>query len=398
MIFKNQFELLKKLFIQKDISFFLLLATVFLLPLSTNLSTFTFILSLTSKMFQLFFFHNKIFATKALKDSSLIGLVFFVFIILNSIIQTDINYTINVFEKQFSHWTLLFLSPMLLKRNKFNELLVYSITAGTITAVIYVYIKSLYIEIPFNKNAFIYFLDLHHTYLCLFILFIINRSLIDIVTAKEKFKISKTILNGLLILTSLIVIFALKSKASIVIAMLLFVIHFFPKFNRANIIQTIFLLFSIICVLYLFNRKLNVTYETAFDFRLQIWDASIESIEKNPFFGDLRLPEKDILNYRHFVNAKYYFLDSDLNCHNQYFSIVLKYGIFGTLILLMFAVNIFKKTNKRSEVKTIREFVGFASTILILFYIENVLDRHHGIVFFTIFYNYYLTKVENESA
>lgn len=398
MTIKKLMELLNKLFIQKDLSFILLLVTVFLLPISTNLSTFTLILSFISKMLQIFFFHNKLFATEALKHASIIGLVFFIYIVLNSIIQTDVNYTVNGFEKQFSRWTLLFLSPMLLRKRKYNELLVYFITVGTLVTVIYVYINSLFINVPFNKKAFINVVDLHHTYLSLFLLFIINRCLIDIVIVKGKFDINKTLFKGFLVILSLTIIFILESKASIVIAMLLFVIHFFPKFNRFNIIKSIFLLFSIIFVLYLFNRKINVTYEKALDFRLQIWDSSVEIIKKHPFFGDLKSSEKDLLNYRHFINGKYYFLDSDLNCHNQYLSILLKYGIFGAFLLSMFVINVFRKINKETELKTIREFVGFAAIILFIFYIENVLDRHHGIVFFTIFYNYYLIKLENVSS
>jgi O-antigen ligase len=139
-----------------------------------------------------------------------------------------------------------------------------------------------------------------------------------------------------------------------------------------------------------------VSYESALDFRTQIWDASIKTIREYPFFGNLKAPEKELLNYKHYVSGKYYFLDSDLNSHNQYLSIILKYGLFGFILLSFFVVNIFKKIENKTSKYKIRELIGFAAIIGLSFYIENILDRHHGIMFFAIFYNYYLVEIENE--
>ena len=56
----------------------------------------------------------------------------------------------------------------------------------------------------------------------------------------------------------------------------------------------------------------------------------------------------------------------------------------------------FKKTNPKTGKKTMREAIGFLTIIALIFYIENIMDRHHGIVFLTVFYNYYLVAIENE--
>ena len=56
-------------------------------------------------------------------------------------------------------------------------------------------------------------------------------------------------------------------------------------------------------------------------------------------------------------------------------------------------------TNNNTTTKdTITNLVGFSVIVLFTFYIENVLDRHHGIVFFAIFYNYYLVAIQNEKV
>ena len=59
-------------------------------------------------------------------------------------------------------------------------------------------------------------------------------------------------------------------------------------------------------------------------------------------------------------------------------------------------VNILKKINKKTSKYKIRELIGFAVIMGLSFYIENILDRHHGIMFFAIFYNYYLVEIDYE--
>jgi len=169
-----------------------------------------------------------------------------------------------------------------------------------------------------------------------------------------------------------------------------------PKFNRRRIPLYIVLLAASIFFTQAFNNKIQVSYERALDFRLQIWEVSFKIFKENPIFGNLKLPEKDLLNYNHYMNGKYYFLDSDLNSHNQYLSILMKYGALGAILFLFFVMYISRLAIKKTDNLIIREFIGFSLILLIVFYIENVLDRHHGIVYATFFYNYYLVAIENE--
>lgn len=151
----------------------------------------------------------------------------------------------------------------------------------------------------------------------------------------------------------------------------------------------------ILIVLSAFMNKVGVNYEKALDFRLQIWEVSFKEFEDNPLTGNLKLPEKDILNYHHYINGKYYFLDSDLNSHNQYLSILMRFGLIGFIVLFLYGINVFHKTNPGTSRIDVRELFGFFIIVLIICYIENILDRHHGIVYVTIFYNYYLVAIEN---
>ena len=67
----------------------------------------------------------------------------------------------------------------------------------------------------------------------------------------------------------------------------------------------------------MFISKLEQSYIDAFEYRTQIWEAAIEAIKQKPFFGNLQDSEKNVINFQHYMSGKYYFLDSNLNSHNQ---------------------------------------------------------------------------------
>ena len=125
---------------QKDISFLAFIISLYLLPNSINLSTFALVTAVTLKIIQAIFFQNKLLKTKALKYSALLGLLFFIYILLSSIFQTSFKNTIELFNKQYSHFALLFLAPLLFKKRGDNKLLLYSFLLGTITAVVLVFL------------------------------------------------------------------------------------------------------------------------------------------------------------------------------------------------------------------------------------------------------------------
>lgn len=393
----NLFKTLKKQYKEKDFSFLVLTLSLFLLPVSINLSTFSLVISIVLKFVQVVFLNHKLYVQKSLKISSYIGLIFFLYVILSSIIQNNIQYTLNVFDKEFSHLTLLFLAPMLLRKKEDNKLLSYGLILGLITACIYVFAMSYVLEIDFNKLTFLKVINIHHTYLSIYILFFVNIILASVLKNNQLKLNRKTSLFLSTLIFAFIILFMLGSKISMVIYLFfigVYTVTFLSK-KRRLIILTIL---PILIVSFLFfNKKIDTSYKSALNFRLEIWNESINSIKENPFFGNLKMSEKDVLNYHHYISGKYYLMDSDLNSHNQFLSILLKYGIVGSIILLFLMVNIFKTKNFTTSKDTIANLIGFLVIMFGTFYIENVLDRHHGVVFFSIFFNYYLVTIEDET-
>ena len=333
-------NILKAVYSERDFSFLTLCLALFLLPLSINLSSFALIVSISSKLIQVFLIKQPFFSVSSLKYSSIIGLIFFLYIIISSLIQTDITYTVDSFAKHFSRQELLFLVPILFRRKKENCVLLYFFFSGIIISIVYVFIMTLIDDVSFDNVAFQQIIDLHHTYLCLFLLFFVNFLFIKYFQYKnENYTIG--LICGILILLSFFMIFRLESKASIVIFSLLTLYHFFFSFSKRNFWGYLALIIAFAGSFYFFNQRLKVSYEHAMEFRLEIWNQSISLIEENPFFGSLKSSEKDLLNYKHYMSGKYYFMDSDLNSHNQYFSLLIKYGAFGVIILLSYGFLIF---------------------------------------------------------
>ena len=394
--FKSILHTIRTIYLDKDFSFLVLSLALFLLPLSLNLSSFGLFLALGLRLIQVFFLKQKLFRVKSLKYSSKIGLFFFIFILLNSIFQNNFYYTISIFENEFSHLSLLFLTPMLLRKKRDNTLLCYSLFFGLIIACLYVFVMSFVLKVTFNKEAFLSMLDIHHTYLSMYILFFVNFILVIYFNKKRAISTYNKILFPLILALSFTILFVLGSKVSMIIFATLLGSYLLATFSKNNALIYTVVFFALILSLFLFNKNINTTYISALDFRLEIWQESFSSIKEHLFFGNLKMQENDLLNFKHYLSGKYYLMDSDLNSHNQYLSILLKYGIIGFLILMFFIVNLINALNKSTSRNAIKEAIGFCVIIAMTFYIENVLDRHHGIVFCAIFYNYYLVAIQNE--
>ena len=397
-MFKDATTIIREVISAKDISFLMLTVSICLLPLSINLSTFTFILAIAFQLVQIILKRNKLFETRALKHSAIIGLLFFIYIQFNSIFQSSLEAHIAHFEKSYLHFALLPIAPALLKRSNLNKLLIYALFTGTVIALLVVFIAAVYSSSTYDKHAFTNVLDVHHTYLSMFILTLINYSIVKIITNKNIRDFRLKVLTIGLGIVLLLIMYLLDSKVGMLIFLILYMIHSLPELSKKNAWYYVSFLIIILIVLSAFLNKITVNYEKALDFRLQIWKVSFAEFESNPIFGNSKSSEKDILNYNHYIDGKYYFLDSDLNSHNQYLSILMKFGLIGFFILFLYAINIFNKISATSDRKDIIEAVGFFIIVLVISYIENILDRHHGIVYFTIFYNYYLVKVENAES
>lgn len=387
--------LFKEIIIDRDISFLFLMLGVFLLPISILLSSYALVFSLLSKFTQVIFTNTKLFKLKILKTASLLGLVFFVYAIINAILQSNFIYVIDIFEEDFVRLPLFFLVPMIIRGKKSNELLYYSLYLGTFVAIIYVFVTSLALDIKFDKYSFIKLLNFHHTYLSLFLLFIVNKVLFSYYK-KKKIELNKTtIFNIFVVVLSFLVIFTLGSKFAMVVFLIFLGAYTLVFFLSKKIILIVSFL-TIIVGFFVFNNTLATTYRKALDFRLEIWQEAIKDIKENPFFGNLSMSEKNVLNYKHYKSGKYYLMDSDLNTHNQYLSIFLRFGFVGFFLLMLQFFLLFRAKYFKLRNPNFINVIGFCFIIITVFYIENIIDRHRGAVASIIFFNYYLILVSED--
>jgi len=153
----------------------------------------------------------------------------------------------------------------------------------------------------------------------------------------------------------------------------------------------------------LFNPRLRVFKETfsieqlthpdpnarfGHDLRILSWDASIDIIKNNWFVGVGEAKKTAAL--ANVYERKGYVVPAEqqLNCHNEYFEILLgggiiAFGIFiaGMVTLLVIAIN------KRDDV-----LLTFVAIIAFNCLFESLLERHYGILFISVFVSILTTR------
>ncbi len=374
----------------RDFSFLALILCLALLPLSINLSSIAFGGAIFLRIVQGFLRGDNFQITRELRMSALLGLIFLTYILVKSFFLKDFKTIFSALEEN-SKYVLLLLTPFVLKKKEPNKLLLFGLFLGVMLCVVLAICYSLFNGIKFDRGVFMRLFDLHHTYLSMFLLLMVNHFLnVD----RDQFPALIKILVAAL---CFLVIYCLNSKVSMVIFVVILTINLIWNSSKRSFLLYLISIGLALLVFIKFMDKDSVNYEVALDYRTEIWQASLEQIKKNIVFGSLYPDEKQLLNYQHYLSGKHYFLDMDINSHNQYLSIVLKFGVFGLLLLLSYAVFFSRLLRKRFPKAESREAFGFAIIIAVVFFIENILDRHHGVVFFTVFYNYYIVLLADES-
>ena len=317
---QSQYYMLRHLINEKDFSFIALVLTFFLLPLSINLSSIALVVAVVLKIYQSTLLQFKLFYSESVQQSSVFALCFFCYIIINSIIQKDIQYTVAEFDRQFQHYALLFIAPMLLREYSFNKLLITSLSCGLTVALGYVLFICIITNTTFDQFAIQYYLDLHHTYLSLFLLFIINQLMAFVTEKGMMFNWLTAISIATFFFITFWLLYSVNSKASILVFVFLVIFYLAPKLSKKTAVKYGFVFLILALSIYMFISKLEQSYIDALEYRIQIWEAAVEAIKQKPFFGNLQDSEKNVINFQHYLNGKYYFLDSNLNSHNQYLS------------------------------------------------------------------------------
>lgn len=208
----------------------------------------------------------------------------------------------------------------------------------------------------------------------------------------KKIKIYVIIGNIFLVINLLL----LSRKSAIFIIVILILLYLF--YNRKINIKTKFLTFISIFILavsvYNFvpdisNRFKDLTSfinesnnKSSSNLRLNIYKTVIPLIKQKPIlgyglgFGENILFQSEKLNS--FFNGKTY------NSHNQYLGFALNTGLIGLAFFMFF---IFK--NLTIVFKNSFEHTFVIIFFLLLMLVENILDRQNGIMFFSLFINYF---------
>jgi len=119
--------------------------------------------------------------------------------------------------------------------------------------------------------------------------------------------------------------------------------------------------------------------------RIQLWEKAIEVIKKNVLFGVGTGDIKDELMAKYDSHLKEYAKGNYYNCHNEFLETMIKLGIpgIGILIIMLFAPFLWEKNYQQNRILLI-----FCLLIAIHFLFESMLERLHGVVFFSYFYSF----------
>lgn len=382
-------NLIKNIFKETEIIFFYL--SVFTLTQSIKISSkllfvalvIGFLKSIFTKDFSWYFNQKKIIS---------VFIIFFIYICFQGIFIDGIDNFFKTFERGYAPYIIFIFTPLFFKKENIIELLPKIFIGGILFTIFLIMIYSVYENQIYDRDQVLQTFKIHHLYFSLYLLFGINYLLSNF--EKSIILKVKIVTIGIVVLFILFLFF-LKSKSAIVILALIISYYLITKL-KWNKLRIILLSLSIIVLLFTFNKYFLKTYVKAIDFRSTIWVEAVQIISKTPLFGYGTLNEHPMLNENHFLLGNYDFLDSNYNSHNQYLTFLIKFGFIGlSLITTTFILPIFKLKNRLKK-----EYCMFLIIIGFMALIESIYNRHHGIVFCTIFLYYYssLSEFKNKES
>lgn len=251
-------------------------------------------------------------------------------------------------------------------------------------------------------------LNLHATYLSIYVCFAIACALYILFYAKNIYKIA----SGLFLIVFIVSLALLSSRIIIIpfILIIVFILPFFLK-KRILVIYGIILLLVGSAMVYLISnstafqerfktdtlRELNIipSEDKLFTFesitksndatRAERWKCAVELIREKPLIGYGTGDEKKKLEEKY---IKYKLTNSSVNnfdSHNQYLAFMIKSGVFGLIAyLILLGLSLFMAIKKRNYFQ-----LCFIVIISITSLTENILESNKGILFF-VFFNSFL--------
>lgn len=329
----------------------------------------------------------------------IISYIFFLFQVISFFLSTNKDEALNkvILYSSFVLFPFIFTS---FYEKKISVIRIFNFfLIGIVLTILYAAIGFTY-EIIFLNTRYDYgrALDLftkytpHHIYLSIYILIAIYFVFIKYLKFGSKEIYVLPLFFAL--------IFFLSSRIAIIIAVLILPIVFFYKINKKLNKKNIILFFSTILIFILtvvfFNDfvrdKIYYTYHDLFNIHNQkqltgvsnrklVWLTSIDLIKQSLFLGYGVGDIASVLNNSYLQNNFDKLIG--LNCHNQYFQWLMNHGLFLTLVLWSFIINILIKLKKMSNYLLL--FCWFI--VLSFFLTESVLERQWGVVIFAFILN-----------
>lgn len=119
------------------------------------------------------------------------------------------------------------------------------------------------------------------------------------------------------------------------------------------------------------------------DTRLARWNLALGIAAKSPLIGYGAGSEITVLKEGYFRKKYFHSYMSELNAHNQFISILIKFGITGLLVFLATLYYGFRVSLKENDIL----LFAFLFVIATVCFSENIIDRDKGIYFYSIFFS-----------
>ncbi|HIP34391.1 MAG TPA: hypothetical protein EYG89_06735 [Bacteroidia bacterium] len=269
------------------------------------------------------------------------------------------------------------------KKNDVNFLLHY-FSISVVISSFFALIKVLYFKINnigdyLSYSSFALFLNKHTTYFALFttiaILYFINRLLTN----------KKNIFLQIIVIVYLLLILYFLSVRISIIALIISTFILLSKANKRYIVSSIFLLGILFFISPSFQKRFHSIKgkSTFYDihYRYKHWKINVDEVmKKNILFGyGLGSNRKEIYQSYKDQNLTSAYKEK-YNAHNQFLEYYVHAGLIGFLIFLFINFMLIKKIIQKQSLL----YPSIYSLFLIFMLTESILERHSGMVLFSI--------------
>jgi len=337
-------------------------------------------------------------------------------------------YTIN-YQQAFTEWELdlpILLFPLLmcfnqLDLNKYRSRLLLAFALGCTATILYLYGDAFatiwYYRMPllsiitpaFTNHNFSQPIDMHATFfslqIALALIYLLSRLIGQRLNQTDK------LVYGICCLILTAGIIQLSSK-SVFVALFLVINFVFPYFLLQGVRRKQYIMVSVFvscfAVVGIYNShtfkdrywgQLKEDLSPGFkgqtvEPRLERWEIAVKLIGKSPFIGYGAGTEIMLLREKYFEKKFYSSYLHRLNSHNQYFSFLIKSGIWGLAVFLATLAYGFKKAIYKKD----PVFFSFMVLLAIVSISENILDMDKGVIFYSLFFSFFVFAAERKES